>query len=74
MRLLAATAATATPVHKHAAAIVRSGKIIAIACNTTYHHAEENALRIVRQQQVKREEAVRAVALTVRNVCDPIIS
>jgi pyrimidine deaminase RibD-like protein len=44
LRLLAATAALAIPAHKHAAAIVRNGKILALTCNTIYHHAEEVAL------------------------------
>jgi hypothetical protein len=57
LQILAALAATTTPAHKHASALVCNGKILTMACNSTHHHAEETALRLFEGQYVKSEEA-----------------
>ena len=42
--------------HKHAAALVKGGRVIAFASNSSTCHAEEAVLRAVYRQQGKREE------------------
>ena len=39
--------------YRHAAALVRNGRIVAIATNSPYCHAEEAVLRLLPRKQVQ---------------------